>query len=139
MTPPLFDVQCGFGGANPGQKVLLTAQDCLAEMDRLKIDRALVRTAPEDMDRDAIRSNEQLFDACRDEPRLVPCPVLFPSEADDLPPEHEQVATFIDAGARAVWLRPTHDLWSPAAWACGALMAALAERRMPAFLSLIHI
>jgi len=133
MTLRLFDVQCGFGGAKPGQKVLLTAQDCLAEMDRLEIGRALVRTVPENLDRDAIQSNEQLFDACRGEPRLAPCPVMFPSEADDLPPEREQVAALIDSGAAAVWLRPTYDLWSPASWACGALMAALTERRMPAF------
>jgi len=133
MTLPLFDVQCGFGGAKPGQKDLVTRDEWLAEMDRLAIGRALVRTVPEDMDRDAVQSNERLVDACRDEPRLVPCPVLFPSEADDLPPEREQVAALIDAGAGAVWLRPTHDMWSPTPWACGALVAALAERRMPAF------
>jgi len=131
MTLPLFDVQCGFGGAKPGQKVLLTAQDCLVEMDRLTIDRALVRTVPEDLDRDAVQSNDRLFAACRGEPRLAPCPVIFPSAADDLPPEPEQVSAFIDAGAGAVWIRPAHDTWSLKAWASGALMDALTERRLP--------
>ncbi|MBN2584015.1 MAG: amidohydrolase family protein [Planctomycetes bacterium] len=132
MTIPLFDVQTGFGGARPGQQVL-PLEELLGEMDRLAIGRALVRTAPADLDADFVWSNETLLAATETGERLVPCPVVVPSAGDDLPPEPEHIGALIEHGARAVTIRPGPDCWSLAPWCCGQLMSVLQERRLPVF------
>jgi len=127
----LFDVQTGFGGGRPGERTPATAEDWLAEMKRLSISKALVRTVPADLDRDVPGSNERLFAACAEHEGLVPCPVLLPAGGGDVPAEEDQVDTLIRRGSGAADLRPNTDLWSLAAWASGKLFGALAERRVP--------
>jgi len=130
VSVELFDVQAGFGGARPGEQPV--PPEALAEaMDRLRIGRALVRTAPEDLDRDVGRSNVRLFAAAEADPRLVPCPVVLPAAAEDVPPEPEQVDAFLARGARAVCIRPEPDGWSLAEWASGQLTDALTDCRVP--------
>ena len=64
MDTPLFDVQAGFGGLKPGSRDVYSAAALLADMDRLQIAKALVRIAPEDLDKDVELSNQMLYDAC---------------------------------------------------------------------------
>ncbi len=130
---PLFDVQCGFGGAVAGQRHVTSADELIAEMHRLSIGRALVRTAPANLDQDIVRSNARLYAAARQYVELVPCPVVLPADADSLQSEPEQVADAIAHGAAAVCLRPEQDRWSLRPWASGKLFAAIAERRMPVY------
>jgi len=130
MTVRLFDVQAGFGGATPGTQTV-PLRDLADEMDRLTIDRALVRVAPAELDGDVARSNEMLFAAAKAGHRLVPCPVVVPSAAGDFPPEPEQVDQLIARGAGAVVVRPGLDCWHLAEWASGPLFRALLRRRMP--------
>jgi hypothetical protein len=130
MTLRLFDVQCGFGGAKPGHQPV-TADELLTAMDRLQVDRALVRLTPDDLDGDAPASNELLFAAAKDDARLVPCPVALPADCGDVPEEDRQVASLVARGAGAVCVRPALDCWSLSPWASGRLFAALAERRLP--------
>lgn len=137
-TPPakaapfdLFDVQCGFGGAAPGAPESLGAQDILREMRRLAIGRALVRMTPESMETDIPFSNRKLYAACRGRKALVPCPVVAPNTARDLPTEEAQVEAAIRRGAGAAWIRPGPDGWLTAEWASGRIFAALEERRLP--------
>lgn len=127
----LFDVQCGFGGAKPGQRRSATVEELLEQMERLSIARALVRIAPEDMDRDVPASNRVLYQTCDRHRSLVPCPTLLPASGGDVPGEPEQVELLISQGAGAAHLRPRKDYWSTAEWASGGLFAALAERRVP--------
>jgi len=131
MGIPLFDVQSGFGGAARGSDRIVTPGECLEEMDRLGIEGALVRTAPEDVEVDVTMANAALYAACAAERRLVPCPVLVPSTAGDLPPEEEQVALAIARGARAALLRPAKDSWELLDWVSDRLLGAMAARRLP--------
>lgn len=130
MTIALFDAQTGFLGAEPGHQVVPAAD--LAEcLDRLDIARALVRIAPDALANDLGEANRRLLAATAGDDRLVPCPVVAPAHAGDLPPEARQAAELIDAGARAVAIRPSQDNWSTAPWACSELLAALEDRRIP--------
>ena len=65
MEIRLIDVQCGFGGATPGSRAIVSASDLLASMARLRIEKALVRITPEKAELDIVLSNEKLVAACR--------------------------------------------------------------------------
>jgi predicted TIM-barrel fold metal-dependent hydrolase len=138
MLVRLIDVQCGFGGASAGRHVVAVGE-LLAEMDRLEIERALVRTAPDDLDQDVLHSNAMLLAAAAGDRRLVPCPVVLPAEAGDVPSEAEQAAAAVKAGAGAVCVRPALDCWSLAPWACGKLFTALQEHRLPVVCAQKHV
>lgn len=131
MSTPLFDVQCGFGGANPGETRQVSADACLRMLAQLQVQRALVRTEPDGPVIDAPMANEELFAACAGHPELVPCPILVPATGGDLPPETEQVDAFIRRGARAVVIRPGPDNWQFLPFVYDRLMCALVERRLP--------
>ncbi|HUT59226.1 MAG TPA: amidohydrolase family protein [Phycisphaerae bacterium] len=131
MSIPLFDVQCGFGGFQPGVREVVSADETLAEMDRLGVERALVRTTPCEMDKELVLSNAQLYDARRRHERLIPCPAVVPYCGDELPEEEAQVADAIAHGAGAVVLRPEADCWTPEEWCCGRLLSVLEARRVP--------
>lgn len=133
MAIALFDAQAGFGGGVRGQTGDFGADALLAEMDRLDIARALVRIAPDDLVNDVPAANAELYAACADQPRLVPCPILVPNGGYDMPSEEEQVAEAVEHGAGAAFLRPQADYWIPEEWVCGRLLRALEERRLPAY------
>jgi hypothetical protein len=134
MPIALFDAFCGFGGARRGETARPSADDLIAEMQRLDITRALARIAPEDLDQDVAASNARLYAACAGRPELVPCPIVLPS-GGDFPPAEEQIAGHVAQGCGAVWIRPGPDYWSLAPWASGALFSALEARRLPVLLT----
>jgi predicted TIM-barrel fold metal-dependent hydrolase len=134
MTVQLIDAYTGFGGLGHKEREHLPLDELLAYMDALDIDGALVRTVPDDMEREWISANQILYDVCAEHPGLVPCPVLIPPTACDYPPEPEQVDRALAGGAGAVWLRPKADNWPLRDWLCGPLLRALQERRLPVFL-----
>ena len=131
MGIPLLDVQCGFGGFRPGVREIVSADDCIAEMDRLDVQRALVRITPCELDKDVRRSNELLYEAHRRHARLIPCPTVVPYCGDEIPKEETQVDEALANGAGAVVLRPQDDLWLLEEWCCGKLLAALEDRAVP--------
>jgi hypothetical protein len=139
MGTVLFDIQCGFGGARYGEAEIMSRDDCLTSMACLQIAGALVRTAPDDLDVDARLSNELLFEACHGHDSLIPCPVIIPATAGDLPPEDEQVDKFIRQGAGAATIRPKRDYWELLPWIADALFAALAARCLPLFCSYRYV
>jgi len=128
----LFDCQCGFGGGRAGERGTPSAADCLGEMRRLHVGRALVRRAPHELDADVALTNQQLFAACDGHEALVPCPVLLPASGGDVADESEQVDALVRHGGGAAHLRPGKDLWLAAPWASGRLFDALQARRVPA-------
>ncbi|NLF32386.1 MAG: amidohydrolase family protein [Planctomycetes bacterium] len=138
MHVNLFDVQAGFGGAKPGTQAV-TVEALTGEMDRLDIARALVRTLPDDLDGDAVRSNATLFRAAAADNRLVPCPVVLPAALGDVPGEAEQASCAVAAGARAVCIRPDKDGWSLEPWCAAVLFEALAARRLPVLCDQKHV
>ncbi|MFO7973263.1 MAG: amidohydrolase family protein [Candidatus Hydrogenedentota bacterium] len=133
MDIELFDVQTGFGGAEPGNTMVASAEDLLAEMARLDIARALVREVPDTLVNDVPRSNEKLYEAHARHSSLVPCPLVVPATGYDLPPEKAQIDAALDAGAGAVAIRPAQDHWSLEPWCCDRLFQTIEERRTPVF------
>lgn len=133
MDIPLFDVQAGFGGLQPGKADVFSPGDLLGEMDRVSIDRAAVRIFPDTLDKDVPLSNRLLYEAHRKHPRLLPCPIVVPAGAFGYAPEADQVAEAIDNGAAAARIRPAVDQWILADWVCGRLMDVLVERKLPLF------
>lgn len=128
----LFDACCGFGGKVPGMRAAVSAEELAGEMARLSIERALVRTAPEELDSDTAATNAALMKACDDLAGLVPCPVVIPDAAGETMGE-QQPAWLIGHGAGAVCIRPERDYWALSEWACGGLLAALEDRNVPVF------
>ena len=53
----LFDVQAGFGGATPGVADSVSVAECVAELRRVGVTGALVRTVPEALDSDVVAGN----------------------------------------------------------------------------------
>ena len=134
-----FDIQCGFGGARRGQSQIATVEQCLEMTGRLKIAGALVRSEPDDLSIDIELANRLLFRACGSLPALVPCPVVVPDTAGDVPPAREQVEAHVKAGAGAALIRPAVDHWDVAPWVADGLFEALADRRLPLYCLLRYI
>lgn len=135
MDIELWDMQCGFGGATPGDPSVAKADELVAEMQRVGIARAVVRTAPEDLDCDVLASNAALYAACSEHSALLPCPVVVPSTGGDLPPEAEQLQGHLRRGCAAVSIRPGRDHWRLAPWNSDALFRVLATHRVPALIN----
>lgn len=133
MSVDLFDVQVEIGSAPPGERHVVDAGELRGEMVRLSIGRTLVRIGPENLDMDFMYSNSKLLGMCRDDEVLVPCPVVVPGGADDVAPEEDQVATAIENGSGAAFIRPDYDGWRLDEWISGPLFKALEDRRLPVF------
>jgi hypothetical protein len=105
----------------------------LATMDEFGIARALVTHSYAKW-HDPAEGNVRLVCELAGEPRLVPCWVVLPAATGEVPPEGEQVARLLDAGARAARLCPLAHRLSLEPWEVGALLEALAARRVPVLL-----
>ncbi|KKK81825.1 hypothetical protein LCGC14_2809570, partial [marine sediment metagenome] len=87
----------------------------------------------EDLATNFVAANEELLGACAQRPGFVPCPIVIPNAAGDVPPEDEQVAALLACGAGAACIRPKRDHWILADWVAGPLLEALQGRRVPVF------
>jgi hypothetical protein len=132
MTP-LFDAYAGFGGREAQGRAAVSAEQWSGEMERISIDRSLVRIAPDELDTDFASSNKALLKACQDSEALVPCPVVVPNTAYDTVPEEQQVESILARGAGAACVRPRRDHWILSDWVCGRLFEALQSHRVPIF------
>lgn len=131
-----IDVQCGFGGFKPGVREEFTAEMLIEQLDFAGIGRGLARILPFADDADVEYSNEKLYNTCaKYSERLIPCPVVVPDILKEFGGEEAQVKMAAQAGAGAVFLRPTADGWLPETWVCTELMAALAKYNLPAFMT----
>ena len=108
----LFDANCFLGRRSVhtalGQPV--TAEELLAEMDRLGVAEALVTHAMA-VDGHPRDGNERLLREIAPFPRLHPCWVLLPSSGE-MPPPAELVARMRDAGVRAARLCPARHRYA---------------------------
>ncbi len=130
----LLDVQCGFGTA-PGQRQPVTAADLCDEMERIGVGAGLVRLTPPTLHFDIAAGNAALYAVHDQSPALIPCPVVIPDAAHDLPSNDAQAAEAVGHGAGAVCIRPRTDCWSLAPWASDGLFRALSARRLPVLCS----
>ncbi|MBN1809173.1 MAG: amidohydrolase family protein [Planctomycetes bacterium] len=129
----LFDAQCGALATEPGRTRRVAVDELLQSMDDCGITGALVRVAPGTLETDVDLANRRLFDACKPHDQLIPCPVVVPNSAGDLPSEEQQAADALANGAGAVWVRPSIDDWIVADWLCAPLFDALEAKHLPVF------
>lgn len=127
----IFDADCGCLGVAKGSKAPVGADELLRSMDRLQIERALVRYAPLELGGAFAERNDAVFELCSRHDRLCACPAAVPATGFDAPEEALQIAALIDRGAAAVTVCPAHDCWLPEPFVCDRLFAALRDRRMP--------
>jgi predicted TIM-barrel fold metal-dependent hydrolase len=132
----LFDACCYFGRYPTERLAFNSVQGLLSEMDRLGIERALVchtlawQNAPE-------VGNARLMAEIADQPRLEPCWVVLPNEANrNYPRADDFCEHMLSLGVRAVRLCPRDQVFPLVDWMAGNLLAALSERH---FLVLLDV
>jgi hypothetical protein len=128
----LTDAHCAIG-ARPGCREVVSAEELVEEMERLEVDRALVRIYPSKLAFDVPAINGRLLAMAETWEAIIPCPVVVPNTAGDMPSAEEQVEECLGKGAGAVFVRPVLDNWSMEPWAFGDLFSALEGRRVPVF------
>ncbi|MBI4557412.1 MAG: amidohydrolase family protein [Candidatus Hydrogenedentes bacterium] len=130
----LFDFNVALGrSAYPAGGAFDTPDQLLAEMRRLRIDRALVyhRMAAE---ADVQKGNRLLLELLDGVADLFPCWVMAPAVLHDLPDPGAWVHAAVDRDVRAVRLFPRHSLYPLAEWCAGPLLAALEQAELPLLL-----
>lgn len=128
-----FDVNCVLGRWPEGGATFVAADDLLPAMQRLRIDRALVRESAGSY-YDAQFSNQALQSLLAGHENLVPCWTILPTTTGEHGSDEEQVATLARNGVRAVCFYPAAHGYRFSAWQCGAMLSLLAERRYVALL-----
>ena len=127
----LIDTLAAFGGALNPNASGIAKKDLLMEMKRLTISMAIVRPLLLPQGGDVVTINQRLLQNCSGDPRLIPCPLMIPAGAGDLPSEEEQADFFLKQGARMVWIRPGPDRYNLMEVVSGRMFNALAKRRLP--------
>lgn len=124
-----IDVNCRGGSARDGSAP--TAEQVLAEMDRLQIDQALVMSAwagvisPE-------YANAQLFEDLGAHDRLLPVAEVLPEGGERfLDRQTDLVAWLIGQGAVAGVVHCRQNDFVLAPWCAGALLEAMEAARLP--------
>lgn len=131
-----FDANCELGAPMNAQVFHAgTVADLYAEMDRVGVDKALVRYL--NMENGAAFANDRIADLLADDKdrRLVGVWHILPGQCDELP--HGE-AFFEAMQARrigALRLLPGPQRWVPCALAIGSVMEAAEERRIPVLVS----
>jgi len=126
---PLFDINAAIGRVAASRLGFDTPANLLAEMDRLRIDQALVHhqlAAEGDVD----LGNRMLLVTLRDQPRLHPCWVILPAALGDLPDPAAWIKSAQTAGVRAVRLLPRHSLFTPLPWCVSGLCRELEKAEL---------
>jgi predicted TIM-barrel fold metal-dependent hydrolase len=107
----LIDINAVLGSWPKGDAPTVTTASLLDQMDRLGIDRALVRHS-DSIAYDAEEGNLRLLAAITDNPRLLPAFVVGPLDCG----EHGGPGAFVDLLDKhrvvAVWIYPTSHGWS---------------------------
>ena len=129
----MIDVNVAFGRTRVGRSGFETADDLLAEMDRLGIDEAVVHHVLA-AEGDVRLGNRLLIEALQGHRNLHLCWVMAPPALGDLPDPREWVREAIEAGVRAVRLFPAHSLYTLSPWCMDPLLDAVEEATLPVFI-----
>jgi hypothetical protein len=123
-----FDTNCILGKWSEGGPTCDDAQALLGAMDRLQIERALVRHTL-GWHYDPAYGNALLMEQISGEARLVPCWAALPPVTGEIGPVDAWLATMAAQDVRAVCLYPHAHGYSLTGWMCESLLRPLAERR----------
>ncbi|MDP6777177.1 MAG: amidohydrolase family protein [Candidatus Latescibacteria bacterium] len=130
-----IDVSCQAGTPRSPSSDEPNVERLVAEMDRLRIDRALVTSpwsdtiAPE-------YANQQLFNDLADHERLLPVPEVLPEGADGfLDRQTDAIADLIERGAVAAIAKCRKNKFTLATWCAGEMLEAMQAARLPLMVS----
>ena len=122
-----FDANCFLGRWSAGGPTYALADDLLAAMDRLGIQRALVRHTV-GWQHYPRQGNDLLMQQIGGQPRLVPCWAALPASTGEMGPLDDWLAQLARHDVRAVCLYPQAYGFPLTEWQCGSLLGPLAER-----------
>ena len=129
-----FDCNAAYGvWSVPPLKPATTAKDLLEEMDWCGITKALVRHAAPDNE-DPQVGNRIVVEETSPHPSLHPTWAILPTQTGELGTVDEFLAVMRGAGVKALWAFPSKHRYALDDVACGDLLDALSERRIPLFI-----
>lgn len=111
-----------------------TIQSIKKMLDKYRVEKAIL-TSFSSFRFDFKFGNELIFEAVKEEPRLIPCPVVIPNSAGETGDEEEFIENLIKRGARCVSFHPKSFGLSIDEKVCGRLFKAISERRLPVIIS----
>lgn len=135
MNTPIsyFDCNASFGSPPAGAyRPCTTVDELLAEMDRVAVDRALVRHALM-RDQSPVVGNAVLAESIAGHPRLVGSWAILPPQTGELPPATEFFAAMREANVRALWAFPHTHRYLLNRVTFGPFLDEVSERRIPLF------
>jgi len=133
-----FDVNCFLGKWPEGGPTLDDPGELLAAMDRLDIERALVRHSLGWHDVPAL-GNSVLMAQLAGQERLISCWAALPPASGEMGSIERWLTTLAQNRVRAVCLYPATHGYPLAAWQCDPLLGPLAERRYLLLLELTEV
>lgn len=136
MDLKLFDAQTSILGVKKGEKKFISSKELIEEMDFCKVEKAIAKIFPDDLEFDFQFTNQKLFAACdKSGGRLIPCPIVVPNSAKDIDDEDLQIDRLIKTNAPAVRIRPDVDKWEILSLISDNLFNVMADRKMPLMVS----
>jgi hypothetical protein len=137
MTFSFFDCNCSIGRLGvPQPGSIYSADELIAEMDYLGIEQALVyHTWAREYS--PAEGNARLMQELVGYQRLEPCWAVMPHHTGEFPAAAQLVAQLSQQAVKAVRIFPSsawHN-WSLREWSAGPLFSALADQRIPLFVS----
>lgn len=134
-----FDVNCFLGKWPDGGPTLDDAAVLLEAMERLGIERALVRHTLGWHDVPSLGNSVLMADIAGHEERLVPCWAALPPGTGEMGPLKQWLVALDQSGVRAICLYPTAHGYPLTSWQCDGLLGPLAERHCILLLELSEV
>ncbi len=126
-----IDASCRGGSARDHASGTPTVEQLLKEMDRLKIDRALVMSVWSDV-MAPDHANQQLFEDLAPYERLLPVPEVLPEGSEQfLDRQAEAIAHLIEQGAVAGVAKCRKNKFPLTRWCAGDMLEAMQAARLP--------
>ena len=129
---PFFDANCALGAPmNGGLHFAEGVADLLAEMDRMGVERALVRYR--NMESGSVFANERISELLEDDAghRLLGVWYMLPEQCEELPPADAFFDMMKSKRIAAIHHLAGPQRWVPCRLTVGRTMAAARERRIP--------
>ena len=125
----LFDANCTLGRWAAGGPTHESVDQVLGTLDRLGIERALVRHTMAIQHSVAV-GNALLLEELRGQPRLTPCLAATTTVTGEMGPLQDWLDRAAASGVRSVAIYPRSHGYPLTLWQCGDLLAGLADDQL---------